>query len=216
MNVGLIAFDHSEATSAVAPLNFIHIGFDEMDSATAAFFNIFGKGGIGNGMAVKTGSFVFDDNLRLPGVDGGGNINLFAGIETVAMLDGVHHRFFERETDGEDRLAIEPATVDVVHDFALDFLGLFVDGGDGEFEVGRAIEGGASRLRLLLLPSMFRSASLHKRRSDRPADTANDCRKRLLGKAGQRVGPSGQNAEKLIQLCDHEHFKYLRLYIRQS
>src|SRR5579872_6678543 len=38
---------------------------------------------------------------------------------------------------------------------------------------------------------------------------------RLLRKTSERVGPIGHNAEKLVELCDHEHLEYLRLNISQ-
>src|SRR5579871_5723393 len=67
--VGLVQLNHSQSPATPVPTDAGHVGFDEKNSATAALFEVFDGGGVGNGRAVEAGAFIFDQDYDFFGID---------------------------------------------------------------------------------------------------------------------------------------------------
>ncbi len=102
LSAGLGVFsDHSDATSATFPMDFVHIGLDEHDAAAVEAFNVFVGSGIGYAGALEACALIFDDDFGGLWGDGSFDADGFFGVELVSVFDGVNESFFEGEADGE-------------------------------------------------------------------------------------------------------------------
>src|SRR5690242_7639858 len=118
---GLIDPDHNEAAPAAVPTDLRHIRLDQEDPPAAAFFEVLRQGRIGNGRAIKAGTFVLDADLDLIGADAGFNANFLSRIKTVAVLERIDQSLFQSQVDGKEIGSRVPAPFDKIQNLSLHF-----------------------------------------------------------------------------------------------
>ncbi len=97
-----------QPAASVVPFDFAHVRFDQEDATPAAFMKIFLGGRVGNPPSFKPRPFVLDENFRPVRIDAGLDEDLFTRVHPVAMLDGIHQGFLQRNAQGKEIFAAKP------------------------------------------------------------------------------------------------------------
>jgi hypothetical protein len=112
----------------------------EHEASAAGPFEIFDRGGIGHVVGVEADPLVGDADLESIREESIGNVDAFASVHLVAVLDGVDQGFFESEPDAEDFLIAGSAGSELFFDGILDTSSLGMLARDGHFREWRMAE----------------------------------------------------------------------------
>lgn len=93
---------HDDPIAAGVVLDVVHETAHEHDAAAAGNFEPILAGAVGHGARVEARAFVLDRDPEMLGRDATRDLDVFVGIELIAVADGVDDRFFYGQVDTKD------------------------------------------------------------------------------------------------------------------